>query len=52
MTKHGRLDVMRTFSFEGTDEELGDYSDIAGHVVSETSTASHAGSAGTRTCWR
>jgi hypothetical protein len=34
MTKHGRLDVMQTFSFEGTDEELGDYTDIAGHAVS------------------
>lgn len=34
MTKHGRLDVMQTFSFEGADEELGDYTDIAGHAVS------------------
>jgi hypothetical protein len=34
MTKHGRLDVMQTFSFEGTDEELGDYTDLAGHAVS------------------
>ncbi|HVY79096.1 MAG TPA: hypothetical protein VG898_11375 [Solirubrobacterales bacterium] len=34
MTKHGRVDVMQTFSFEGTDEELGDYTDLAGHAVS------------------
>jgi hypothetical protein len=34
MTKHGRLDVMQTFSFEGTDEELGDYTNLAGHAVS------------------
>ncbi len=33
-TKHGRLDVMQTFGFEGTDAELGDYTDIAGHAVS------------------
>ena len=34
MTKHGRVDVMQTFSFEGTDEGLGGYADIAGHAVS------------------
>ncbi len=34
MTKHGRIDVMQTFSFEGTDEELGGYTDIDGHAVS------------------
>lgn len=32
ITKHGRLDVMQSFSFESEDE-LGDYNDIALHAV-------------------
>ena len=34
MTKHGRIDVMQTFSFEDVEDELGEYSDIAGRAVS------------------
>lgn len=33
MTKHGRIDVMQTFSFEDVEEELGDYKDIVNHAV-------------------
>jgi hypothetical protein len=31
LTKHGRLDVMQTFSFEGVDE--GEYGDLALHAI-------------------
>lgn len=33
MTKHGRIDVLQTFSFEDVEDELGGYSDIAGRAV-------------------
>jgi hypothetical protein len=33
MTKHGRLDVMQTFSFERGTEEEGGYEDLATHAV-------------------
>lgn len=33
MTKHGRIDVMQVFSFEGAEDEIGDYHDIAHHAV-------------------
>ena len=33
MTRHGRIDVLQTFSFEDVEDELGGYSDIAGRAV-------------------
>jgi hypothetical protein len=36
MTKHGRLDVMQTFNFEGGLEGEGDYKDLAAHAVERT----------------
>lgn len=33
MTKHGRLDVMQTFGFEGADGEEGGFGDLAPHTV-------------------
>ena len=36
MTKHGRLDVMQTFSFEGAGDGEGGYADLAPHAVART----------------
>jgi hypothetical protein len=36
LTKHGRLDVMQTFSFEGGDEGEGGYEDLDRHAVDRT----------------
>jgi hypothetical protein len=36
MTKHGRLDVMQTFNFEGGVEGEGGYKDLAAHTVQRT----------------
>jgi hypothetical protein len=36
MTKHGRLDVMQTFSFEGAGEGEGGYGDLVAHAVERT----------------
>jgi Nucleotidyltransferase of unknown function (DUF6036) len=33
MTKHGRLDVMQAFNFEGGAEGEGSYTDLAGHAA-------------------
>lgn len=33
VTRHGRLDVMQTFSFEGGDNDEGGYRDLAPHAV-------------------
>ncbi len=33
LTKHGRLDVMQTFSFKGAAEGHGEYRDLASHTV-------------------
>jgi hypothetical protein len=36
LTKHGRLDVMQTFSFEGAADGQGDYHDLTPHAVERT----------------
>jgi hypothetical protein len=36
MTRHGRLDVMQTFSFEAAHGGEGNYEDLASHVVERT----------------
>lgn len=36
MTKHGRLDVMQAFSFEGAGEGEGNFRDLAAHTVERT----------------
>jgi hypothetical protein len=36
MTKHGRLDVLQTFSFDKADEGEGDHRDLARHTVERT----------------
>ena len=36
MTKHGRLDVMQTFSFEGGRDDDGSFEDLAPHAVERT----------------
>lgn len=33
MTRHGRLDVLQTFSFEGGDDGEGGYADLVSHAV-------------------
>lgn len=33
MTKHGRIDIMQTFSLEDAEDGVGDYGDIARHAV-------------------
>jgi hypothetical protein len=36
LTKHGRLDVLQTFSFDEADEGEGDHRDLARHTVKRT----------------